>query len=139
MALQLTGAATPSHPDGGTFDTDSLSYTNPLSGDIGYQCYYWMPPQTNTISGRIIRRDTGDLVVGAQLLTSDSETYTTDSNGVYTIPVPYEWTGSVVPSDALGGIFSPSVKQYADVLVPIAGQNYLWTPPLPTITGVFLR
>ena len=130
-----SGVATPTHADGGFFSPSSKAYTN-LAGNIGFQCYFWSPPLTNTISGVVIRRDTGALVAGAQVQTSDGSTYETDDNGFYSVPVPYGWNGSISMGDPFGGVFLPAGRGYSSVNVPVAGQNYLWTPPLPTITGV---
>ena len=135
LPTNWSGTVTPAHPDGGVFSPASNAYVN-LASNIGFQSYFWAPPVTNTISGTVIRRDTGAPVAGAQLMTSDSALYTTDVNGNYTMPVPYQWTGNVGLSDPFGGVFLPAGRGYAAVATPLAGQNYLWTPPLPLITGM---
>ena len=126
--------ATPSHPDGGVFAPNSRSYTN-LSGDKGFQYYYWLPPASNVISGWIIRRDTGEPAVGVTLTTSDGKVATTDASGAYRITVPYLWSGSIAPSDPRGGMFTPVGRSYSGVRGDTSGQNYLWTAPLPEVSG----
>ena len=130
-----SGIATPQHPDGGTFAPLSNVYVN-VAHNIGPQSYYWTPPTTNTIRGRVIMRDTGSPAVGVQLTTSDGLVYTTGPDGTYTIPVPYEWSGSVTLSSVFGGVFTPASRAYPIVRVPLSNEDYLWTPPPPTIFGV---
>ena len=129
-----TCIAIPSDPDGGVFAPNSRSYTN-LSGDIGFQYYYWLPPATNTISGWIIHRDTGQPAVGVTLTTSDGKVAATDASGAYSITVPYLWSGSIAPSDPRGGVFMPVGRSYSGVRGNTPGQNYLWTSPLPEVSG----
>jgi hypothetical protein len=133
-----TGTATPSHPDGGVFYPATRSYPN-MASNVEFQYYYWMPPLTNTISGRVIRRDTGAPVAGVVLRTSDGQVITTDADGVYTLPVSYLWSGSVTPSHPRGGTFLAASRSYASVHANIVGQNYLWVPPPPTVSGFVYR
>lgn len=133
-----SGTATPSHPDGGVFYPTNRVYGN-LSHDTGFQYYFWAPPQTNTISGWIMRRDTGDPVPGVVLTTSDGQTATTDATGAYSLTVPYLWSGTVTPSHPRGGVFLAVSRSYSSIRANVSGQNFLWTPPLPTIIGVVTR
>ena len=130
-----TGTATPWNPDGGAFSPSSNVYVN-VTNNIGPRSYYWTPPATNTISGYIKMRDTGSAAVGVVLTTSDGRTVSTDSNGFYSITTAYEWSGSITPSSAFGGVFYPAGQAYVDVRVPSRNQDYLWTPPPPTVIGV---
>jgi hypothetical protein len=58
---------------------------------------------------------------------------TTDTNGVYSLPVPPGWNGTVTP--ALGSfVFVPSARSYTNVLESVAAQDFLMAesvaPPL---------
>jgi hypothetical protein len=59
-------------------------------------------------------------------------TTTTDSNGTYTLAVPYGWSGTLTPSAATGA-FSPASKTYSR-LTSRKTANFLWYPP-PVISG----
>lgn len=140
VPINWSGTLTPSHPDGGSFFPPALGYTN-LVSDIGFQSFYWSAPVSNSISGRIIQRNTGKPVAGVVLTCSGTgDSVATDTNGAYTLVVPYRWSGSITPSHARGGSFRPSAtRSYSDVHSNIEGENYQWTPPPPTLNGYVMR
>ena len=89
-----------------------------------------------SISGKVTRSGATTGVAGVRLAFSNSGgTATTDSNGNYTLTVPYSWTGTVTPStNGVGGVFSPTSKSYSKLAANSTSQNYTWTPP-PIISG----
>ncbi len=57
-----------------------------------------------------------------------------DGTGAYTLPVHYNWSGTVTPSK-LGYTFSPASNEYSDVTVNQSGQNYTASEIVFTISG----
>jgi parallel beta-helix repeat protein len=64
-------------------------------------------------------------VAGATLSYTDGtpKTASADSAGAYSFTVPYNWSGTVTPSNP-GYIFSPANKTYTNVLANKNGENY---------------
>ena len=75
-------------------------------------------------------------VGGATLTYEDNGTKTTtaDSNGVYTLIVSYDWSGTVTPS-MYGYVFDPPEKSYQNVRSDQIDQDYEATPITPIISG----
>jgi hypothetical protein len=76
---------------------------------------------------------TGNAGVGGAVLSYTDgapKTVTADGNGLYTIPVPSGWSGTVTPSKP-GYTFSPAGRAYSTVSSHLAGQDYTATaiPP----------
>lgn len=111
------------------------TYNNVTGDGIGFQYYYWLPPLTETISGRVIRRDNGQNVTNATIQASGLPAIHTDGLGLYTLTVPYGWSGTVTPAHPRGGIFQPLGRSYDTVRSPQVGQNFFWTPPTPQLSG----
>ena len=133
-----SGATVVSDVDAGGFTPVSRSYTNVL-GDIGFQAYWWLPPQDLTVSGRIISRETGLPVAGATVGSADGYAAATDTNGQYAVAVPYLWSGKLVPAHPRGGIFLPGSLDVPEVHASVTGGDFLWTPPTPQISGRFVN
>ena len=62
------------------------------------------------------------------------KTVTADGSGNYTLPVSYNWSGTVTPTKA-GYTFLPVSKAYANILSNQAAQDYTATPITYTIVG----
>ncbi len=115
-----TGTVTPSLT-GYTFSPDHRDYTTPVTASLTGENYTALV----TISG-----NAG--VAGATLNYTGGST-TADTNGNYTIIVPYGWIGAVTPSQA-GYRFSPTSIPYSNVLADLINQNYTATV-IYTISG----
>jgi uncharacterized repeat protein (TIGR02543 family) len=130
-----TGTVTPStNGIGGAFSPTSKSYSKVVAEKSG-QNFTWVPPPI--ISGRVTKSGTSTGVAGVVLTFYGVGTNTTDVNGYYSMTVPYNWNGTVTPSNTAGGAFSPTNKSYSKLIKNSTGQNYIWTPS-PTnlkITG----
>jgi hypothetical protein len=64
-------------------------------------------------------------VAGATLTYTDGVvlTVTSDSSGNYTLPISYNWSGTVTPSKA-GYAFTPASRSYVNVAANRIGENY---------------
>lgn len=135
VPVNWTGTSTVSYAYGGSFTpVDQWTYDNPVTNDIGFQCFFWLPPQDLTVSGRIIRRDTGTAVSNATV-SSSAGAVATAFDGSYSLRIPYLWSGNLTPSHARGGMFAPPSRSIANVHLSTAGQNFLWTAPPPLVSG----
>lgn len=79
-------------------------------------------PPTYTVSGTILSGGTTPLG-GVAITATGGYATMTNSNGQYSISVPYWWTGTVIPSKA-GYVFTPQTRDYADISSNSTGQNY---------------
>lgn len=121
---------------GGGFSPVSKSYNNLTTYQTG-QNFSWIPPPV--ISGAITRSGTSVGLSGLLITITGQGTTTTDSNGMYSVTVPYGWTGTVKPStNGLAGAFSAANKAYGNLTTYQSGQNYSWIPP-PVISGTITR
>jgi hypothetical protein len=98
-----SGTVTPSLT-GYTFTPANIAYTNVLVNQTNQNFTAWVPITGNTSAGGV----TLTWVDGT------AKTFTTDSFGNYSITVPYNWSGTVTPSET-GFIFSPASKTYTNV------------------------
>jgi hypothetical protein len=58
----------------------------------------------------------------------------TDSNGLYSLPVPPSWSGTVTPVKGQAR-FLPAARSYTNVTANLANQDFLMaTPPAPMLT-----
>jgi subtilisin family serine protease len=76
----------------------------------------------------------GNAGVGSATITYTDGSTTADTNGDYSFPIPYNWTGTVTLSKT-GYTFTPHQKDYSNVLANQTGQNYTATPITFTISG----
>lgn len=63
------------------------------------------------------------------------QTVTAQADGNYSIPVPYNWTGTVTPS-LPGVIFTPASRTYSNVLSEQPAQDYIATVTISGNTGL---
>ncbi len=75
-------------------------------------------------------------VAGATLIYTDGnvKNVTADGSGNYTLPVSYNWSGTVTPAKT-GYLFSPASKNYSALKTDQTGQNYSASPTSRTISG----
>ncbi len=66
----------------------------------------------------------GNAGTGNTILTYDGGSATADGSGNYTFTVPYDWSGTVIPSKG-GYFFTPASRTYANVKANQPGQNYI--------------
>ena len=101
--------------------------------DMGpYEFFHTVAP---TLRGRVVHQFTGAGVDGVVLVFgNEGGTATTAGGGFYSNTVAYNWTGRATPGYALG-TFSPTCRDYTDLVVDQNNQNYTWNPPLRRITG----
>jgi serine protease len=110
-----SGTVTPAKP-GYTFSPPSRTYTN-VTSDQTAQDY------TASLSVYAISGAAG--LAGATLSYTDGtpKTVTAGSDGLYTISVPFGWSGTVTPSKP-GYTFSPPSTSYTAVIADQPAQNY---------------
>ena len=135
-----SGSVTPSTNGltGGAFSLPTKAYSS-LKANVNGLNFSWIPPPT--ISGRITRSGTAVGVAGVLLnFSNNGGTTNTDTNGYYTVTVPYGWSGTVTPSTngLTGGAFSPINKPYTSLKANASGVNFSWIPP-PVISGRITR
>ncbi len=88
-----------------------------------------------TISGYVTEAD-GTPHSGVLISTSDgSASAVTDDSGYYTLPIAYDWTGTITPAKAQWG-FAPQDRSYVNVIVDRTNQNF--TIFQPRISGTIL-
>ena len=94
---------------------------------------------TPVISGSVRNSQQQGLAGVPVLFSGNLGTVVTDTNGNYSLAVPYGWSGTVVPSTTgLGGAFSPAYRTYTRKTISASGQNFSWIPP-PVISGRIVR
>ena len=135
-----SGSVTPSTNGltGGAFSLPTKAYSS-LKANVNGLNFSWIPPPV--IAGRVILNGTSVGVAGVLLnFSNNGGTTNTDSNGYYTMTVPYNWSGSVTPSTngLTGGAFSPINKPYTSLKANASGVNFSWIPP-PVISGRITR
>ena len=110
---------------GYTFMPVTKTYTNVLADQTAQD--YIASPVTYTI--------TGNAGVAGATMTYTGGSTVADGSGVYTITVPFTWTGTVTPS-LPGYTFAPVNTVYpAPLTGNLAAQDYTATPILFTISG----
>lgn len=75
-------------------------------------------------------------VTGATLVYTDGnlKTVTADGTGAYTLPVSYNWSGTVTPARD-GFVFAPSSRSYSSLKTDQTAQNYTATATGRIISG----
>ncbi|MEI6210237.1 MAG: ice-binding family protein [bacterium] len=126
-----TGTVTPSNAAGGVFSPTSKSFSKVIANKTS-QNFIWTPPPS--ISGKVTKPGSSTGVANVILNFSGVGAATTTVSGTYCMTVPYNWTGTVTPSNAAGGVFSPTSKSFSKVIANKTSQNFIWTPP-PSISG----
>ena len=116
VTFNWNGTVTPTKV-GYTFTPPNRTYTNVLSNQTNQN--YVATLIHYTISG-----NAG--VGGARLSYVDgtAKSVLANSAGVYSISVPYNWSGTVTPSKAEVVSFVPASRTYANVKANFPGQNY---------------
>jgi hypothetical protein len=168
------GTITPSHAAGGFFNpTSDVARVSSLLEDPLVQNFSWTPP-LQAITGRITRAGSTTPVSGATVLFVSQiyiagtygSPYTplvnggtdmpvqTDTNGVYSLVVPYGWTGVLIASHPRGGGFAPITHTWFNMsamainclvtnfnlnIADLTAFNFFWTPPQPSICGHVYR
>lgn len=126
LPVNWSGTVTPSKA-GYTFLPALTSYSNLSAAQTISN--YSATPLSYTISG-----NAG--VAGATLSYVDGglKTVTADAAGDYTLPVSYNWGGTVTPTKT-GYTFSPVSRSYANITSNPTAQNYVATLTTFTIVG----
>jgi hypothetical protein len=93
-------------------------------------------PATPVVSGNIMSnngRPIGDVIV---TFSSGGGVATTNSNGDYSRNVPYNWSGTAIPSKT-GYTFNPTFRSYVNVTSNRTNQDYVGfvAPVTPIISG----
>jgi len=129
-----SGRATPSHPWSGTFLPVEYREYELLSTNVANQDYAWVPADP-VISGQVTNSFNGLGAEGVVLTFSGGQgVVTTAQDGVFTMTVPYGWTGTVTPSHVVG-TFAASWRSYTNLTTNAASQGFRWTPDLRSISG----
>src|SRR6185503_9638058 len=117
VPLGWSGTVTPSKACY-AFDPPNRPYSNVLS-DQTNQNYTAAFQPTLTITG-----NTGVAGVTLSYFDGTPKTVISDNNGIYTITVPCNWSGTVTPSRT-GFSFVPASKSYTNLGATQSGQNYV--------------
>ncbi|MBK7106813.1 MAG: T9SS type A sorting domain-containing protein [Ignavibacteriae bacterium] len=121
-----SGTVTPSKA-GYTFVPTNRTYSNVISNQVN-QNY------VGTLNSYTITGNTGVGEVTLSWFDVTSKTMTSNTDGSYTITIPYNWSGTVTPSKA-GYTFVPTNRTYSNVISNQVNQNYVGTLNSYTITG----
>jgi hypothetical protein len=130
-----SGTVTPSKT-GFSIEPASRTYTDVTTDQTGRN--YTGTAVTPLISGRVADSNGTGLSGVTLVFSNGGGTVTTDSNGNYLQAVPYEWSGTVIPSKT-GYIFEPAEREYDDVSKSLAAQDYTATAVTPVISGRVMR
>ena len=101
------------------------SASTAITMDSNYTIIANFATDVYTISGHILEDDEQTPVGGVQVQASNSGgSDLTDANGLYGVVVPYDWSGTVTPSQS-DETFIPANMVYSGVLSDMQDQNYL--------------
>ena len=120
VSWNWTGTVTPSLT-GYTFTPLSIDYTNVLSDQTGQD--YTAQLIHYTISGIA---PAGTII---SWVDGTPQSITVDGTSVYSISIPYNWSGNIVPS-LTGHSFTPAGRTYTNTISDQVNQDYL-SSPLP--------
>jgi hypothetical protein len=120
-ASPWTGSVTPTMT-GYIFTPLSRTYTAVTANQVAQN--YTAAIITYTISGHVDTLGVSlSYLVGSQLMIVNNDAF-----GNYTLTVPYNWSGTVIPYRT-GVIFIPPSLPYTNVLANLINQNYVRQPP----------
>ncbi len=91
----------------------------------------WTFRLASTISGQV--RTSRGVGISGVVMNGLPGNPATDSNGVYSVVVAYNWSGTVTPTKASYS-FSPASRSYNNPIGNQTGQDYVWTPPPPWLS-----
>ena len=135
VAYGWSGTVTPAKT-GFSFAPTSRSYTEVVTGQTGQN--YTATAVTPLISGWVSDGNGTGLPGVTLVFSNKGGTVTTDSSGNYLQAVPFGWDGTVTPGKT-GYIFNPVVREYNNVSVSRAGQDYTAAAVSPVISGRVVR
>ena len=119
----FSGKVTPAK-DGFTFKPPSMSYVE-IKQDMGNQNY---------IAQEVIYTISGSVGQGGVEMTGLPGNPITGEGGLYSVTVPYNWSGAVMPTKE-GYTFTPNQRTYPRVTADQTNQNYTAAPITFTISG----
>ncbi|MBF0232208.1 MAG: right-handed parallel beta-helix repeat-containing protein [Desulfamplus sp.] len=114
---------------GFSFFPASVTYTNVMVSEGNED--YTASGKAYTISGKITYQNNS---LQGVILNGFPSATVTDAQGNYAATVPFHWSGSITPAKA-GYTFVPSPKQYNQVGMSYADENYAGLKASLTITG----
>ncbi|MBP7829590.1 MAG: fibronectin type III domain-containing protein [Kiritimatiellae bacterium] len=127
-----TGRVTPGFASGG-FQPAYRDYSA-VSEDQPDHDYGWSPAPV--ISGQVRHQYTDEGVAGVTISFSGGQGVAVTTNGGwYSRAVAYDWSGTATPGYTSGSFTSLPSRAYSHVIEDQAGQDYIWTPPDPVISG----
>jgi len=124
-----------------SINSDGFSRATPdLSSDFidkasGQPEFFPEPKTTVTISGLITKSQSIPLE-GVTITFSGLGSTTTNSSGFYTMAVPYNWSGSAIPTYC-DYSFSPTLRVYSSIKIDKIAENYTGSVSVSyTLSGV---
>ncbi|MCX7045566.1 MAG: FG-GAP-like repeat-containing protein [Candidatus Sumerlaeota bacterium] len=130
-----SGEITPVKP-AHTFEPHWRSYSD-VTADVTNQTFTATLPASLAISGRIAYAN-GAAVEGVIVATNDSLTSAvTDINGAYSLSVPYDWSGAIIPQK-FDISFVPGRLEYTSLTIPMADQNFTAFNEVVHISGAIV-
>jgi len=133
VSRKWTGEVVP-FAETGEFSPQIRFYEN-LVLNQSTQDFTWIPP-TRMVAGRVTHGYTGAGVEDVTVqFSNNGGSAVTASGGGYTNLVPLNWSGRATPVSALPGTFAQAYRDYANVTNARVGQDYVWTPADPTLSG----
>ena len=121
-----SGAVTPTKT-GYTFTPTQKSYSNIIASQVNQN--YTAAINNFTISG-----NAGTASVTLTWVDGTTKTTTSNSDGSYSLSVPYSWSGTITPTK-IGFTFSPTQKNYSNVISIQSNQDYIASINTFTISG----
>jgi len=130
-----TGTVTPSYSNGFFLAPESIAVGAGLTNELRNQNFSWRPPHP-FLNGRITHGITGVGLDGVSVYFSNGAgTTLTTNGGWYSQMVTGRWSGAVTSYFAAGGSFTPASRSLSSVLTNQFDLDYVWTPPVQTISG----
>lgn len=115
--------------------TDVLGNARVSGGQIDLGAYEFVNSRPRVI-GQVTHEDTGGVMGGVTVGFSDGGgSVTTAGNGYYVGIVESGWNGTATPVYGSGSFTNPAARTYGIVTADQRGQNYIWTPPDPVVSG----
>jgi len=131
-----SGTVTPSKV-GWTINPPQRIYSNVTSDQTNQDYTGTASADTYTISGTVTDQGIGAGMDGVTLTFSDGHEETTSGGGNYSYTVPVFWSGTVIPDELPGYIFSPAPATIGPVQADTI-QDFSATPATHAISGMVM-
>ena len=114
--------------------TDLAGNARVSGGAIDLGAYEFANPRPR-VMGHVTHEDTGAGMSGVTIGLAGGGAAVTDSQGNYILVAEAGWSGTATPTYGSGVFTNPTARTYSDLTIDVPGQNYIWTPPDPMVSG----